>query len=107
MVSTQVLPGLSRWAASTYPDHPYASWGQSGEALLFDALCQEKRKTIILPAFICPSLAAMAAATGMKVVFVDVDRDTLHPDPGRLEQCLAEHADSELVLLVDHSFGYP
>jgi dTDP-4-amino-4,6-dideoxygalactose transaminase len=75
--------------------------------MLFDALCQEKRKTILLPAFICPSLTSMAAATDMKVVLVDVDRDTLHPHPGRLEHCLAEYRDSESVLVVDHAFGYP
>jgi dTDP-4-amino-4,6-dideoxygalactose transaminase len=106
-LSNEVIPSLSRWAASTYPEYPYAYWGQSGAALLFDALCQERRKTIVLPAFICHGLAAMAAATGMTVVLVDVERDTLHPDPDRLEQCLARHRDSDTVLLVDHAFGYP
>jgi dTDP-4-amino-4,6-dideoxygalactose transaminase len=97
----------SQWVANSYPEYEYAYWGQSGAALLFDALCQERRKIIILPAFICPGLASMAAATGMKVVLVDVDRDTLHPHPGRLEECLAEYRDSESVLVVDHAFGYP
>jgi len=49
----------------------------------------------------------MALHAGMRVVHIDVNRTTLHMDPDRLARCLTEHNDSETVLLVDHSFGYP
>ena len=107
-MSAIALPRLlSEWVARTYPGHPYAYWGQSGAALLWDALLQARRKTIMMPAFICPSLPAAAVAAGLRVVFVDVDPSTLLPSLQVLEECLVAHADEEAVLLVDHSFGYP
>jgi dTDP-4-amino-4,6-dideoxygalactose transaminase len=98
---------LRSWAAAEYGEIPYIYFGASGAALLFDALCQEGRRTIVLPAFICPTVSAMALKTGMRLVHVDVDRTTLHPDPGMLSQCMNGLDPSKTVLLLDHAFGYP
>jgi dTDP-4-amino-4,6-dideoxygalactose transaminase len=74
---------------------------------MFDALRQEGRKRIILPAFICSQLPAMAVATGMETRLIDVAPGTLHMRPGDVRQCLREGRDAETVLLVDHCFGHP
>jgi dTDP-4-amino-4,6-dideoxygalactose transaminase len=75
--------------------------------LLFDALMQEGRKTLIMPAFLCPSVARMGAATGMRPLLIDVAPDSLHMDLGLLERCLGDYSDAETVVLVDNSFGNP
>jgi dTDP-4-amino-4,6-dideoxygalactose transaminase len=72
-----------------------------------EALRQTTRRTIILPAFICPELPAMALQAGLRVIHVDVDQRTLHMDPRRVVECLSRLPLSETALLVDHSFGYP
>ncbi len=106
-MTPNISDSLRSWATAEYSEFPYAYWGTNGTTLLFDALCQEKRRTILLPAFICPSLSAMLLRTGMKVLHIDVDRRTLHMNSGALRRCLAEHKSSETALLVDHTFGYP
>ena len=98
---------LQSWAAAQYPHLPYVTYGVSGSALLLHALQQADRRTIILPAFICPELPAMAARAGLRVIHVDVDRRTLHMNTDRLDECLKNHISSETALVVDHSFGYP
>ncbi len=107
MMTARLSAVISQWVSQAYPDYPYMYWGQSGMSLLFDVLRQERRKKIVLPAFICPGLPAMADAAGMKVVLVDVNPETLHMGREQLEQCLADDRDEETILLVDHSFGYP
>jgi dTDP-4-amino-4,6-dideoxygalactose transaminase len=75
--------------------------------MLMEALSQSARSTVILPAFICPSVSTAALRAGKKVVHLDVDRDTLLMNRHQLRQCLAEHPDEDTLLLLDHSFGYP
>jgi dTDP-4-amino-4,6-dideoxygalactose transaminase len=106
-MSTELPAELSRWLERAFPEYPHAYWGQSGASLLFDGLQQEGRKRLILPAFICSNLPAMALAAGMEVVLVDVNPETLLMRREAVEQCLAEGADAETALLVDHCFGYP
>ena len=43
----------------------------------------------------------------MRVVFLDVNPETLHIGLNQLEQCLAEDREEETALLADHTFGYP
>lgn len=101
-----VIPApVGMWLAHRYQDYPHTYWGQSGCTLLFDALRQEGRKTLIMPAFICPSVARMGAATGMRLFFMDAAPDSLHMDLGLLERFLGDHSDAETVVLIDHSFG--
>lgn len=95
------------WLREHYPDHPHAHFGLSGAALLYDALRAQRRRTIVLPAFICPNISAMAACAGMSVIHMDTRRGTMHPDQRQLEAYLAKQAASETVVLMDHSFGYP
>lgn len=98
---------LDAWAADEFPHLPYVRYGTSGATLLMDALGQQTRRTIVLPAFICPELPAMAQRAGLRVVHVDMDRNTLHMHPEKLASCLRLEPEQETVLLVDHAFGYP
>jgi dTDP-4-amino-4,6-dideoxygalactose transaminase len=98
---------LLQWLEAAYPEFPHVYWGVSGAALLFDALKQEGRRKIIVPGFICPEIPAMALATGMEVVVVDVNPLTLHMPVESIEKCVADSSDTDTVLLVDHTFGYP
>ncbi len=98
---------LDSWAGATYPDLPYVMYGRSGATLLLDALRQEGRRTIILPAFTCPELPAMVMRAGLRLLHVDVDRHTLHCNADQLCICLANEDHRQTVLLVDHTFGYP
>lgn len=107
LASAHISSALRSWAAAEYRDFPYVHYGLSGASLMFEALRQENRQTILLPAFICPTLSAMALQTGMKVIHIDVDRTTLHPTPDMLSQCLVERDAAQTVLLLDHTFGYP
>jgi dTDP-4-amino-4,6-dideoxygalactose transaminase len=75
--------------------------------MLADALRQSGRRTLILPAFICHSLSDMARHTGVRIIHVDVDRNTMRMNRDQLERCLAEQGEGDCVLLVDHPFGYP
>jgi dTDP-4-amino-4,6-dideoxygalactose transaminase len=95
------------WLREHFPHHQYLSVGVSGATLLYDALKTTARAFLVLPAFICPNLSAMAAAAGKHIVHVDVDPLTLHPDMAILEATLARLDVSDSVLLIDHSFGYP
>jgi len=106
-VPIETLHPLSRWAGANFNGFPHVHYGVSGTAMLFDALRQSGRRTVVLPAFICHSLSDMALCAGKRVVHIDVDRNALLMNRDQLEQCLAEHGDSESLLLVDHPFGYP
>lgn len=90
-----------------FPHHSYVYFGVSGTTLLFEALRSEPRRTAVFPAFICPSIPAMALAAGKSVLHVDVDPSTMHPDPNSLETCLSRGPVSNCALLINHSFGYP
>src|SRR5262249_32041976 len=74
---------------------------------LHDALKTVYRSSVVLPAYICPSLSAMASVAGKRLTHVEVDRRTLLPDPSQLESLLASRDTSDTVLLIDHAFGYP
>ena len=98
---------LKAWISENFPGMRFAYWGQSAATMLHDALREEQRNNVILPAFICPSVTAAAIQAGKHVVHVDVDRTTLHIDPQKLEQVLRGMRHDDTVLLIDHSFGYP
>ena len=92
--------------ATQYPHLPHLSLGVSGATLLLNALQQTNRRRLILPAFICPELSAMAVRAGLEVIHVDADRRTLHMDAERLDACLKNQSLSDTALVVDHTFGY-
>jgi dTDP-4-amino-4,6-dideoxygalactose transaminase len=105
--SAEIPESLARWAAANFSEFPYQYWRLSGAAMLMEALSRTERPTVILPAFLCPSISTAALRAGKKVVHIDVDRDTLLMKPDQLKRCLADHSDEESALLVDHPFGYP
>jgi dTDP-4-amino-4,6-dideoxygalactose transaminase len=49
----------------------------------------------------------MAVRAGKRLIHIDADRLTLHPDIAPLETYLAGQDESDTIVLVDHSFGYP
>src|SRR5215469_7369106 len=89
-----------------FPLYRHVYFGLSGSTLLHDALKLEDRRSVVLPAFFCPSISAMALAAGKRVTHIDATRESLHPDPALLEKFLADEPESGTAVLIDHSFGY-
>lgn len=81
--------------------------GLSGSTLLYEALRLQGRRTVVLPAFVCPDLPAAAAAAGTRVVLIDADRRSMHLDSGRLDDYLRSTDPADTILLFDHTFGNP
>jgi dTDP-4-amino-4,6-dideoxygalactose transaminase len=105
--SVEIPESLAQWTAANFSEFPYHYWRLSGAAMLMEALSRSERRTVILPAFLCPSISTAVLRAGKKVVHIDVDRNTLLVKPEQLRRCLAEHRDEDTALLVDHPFGYP
>jgi dTDP-4-amino-4,6-dideoxygalactose transaminase len=105
--SPTIISPLHSWIASEFSDYSHVYFGLSGGSLLFDALRHEPRTKVILPAFICPTVSAMAACAGKQVVHVDVEPRTMHMHPGKLAAAIERCVDTDSVLLFDHTFGYP
>ncbi len=97
---------LGDWLRATFPGFQYHV-GLSGSTMLSDAIRLEPRQTVVLPAFICCDLSAMAKAVGKRVVHLDVDCRTMHIDPDQLEHCLSSEDPLDTILLIDHTFGNP
>jgi dTDP-4-amino-4,6-dideoxygalactose transaminase len=97
------LAGLLR---ERFPRHRHVYFGLSGSTLLYDALRRENRSSLVLPAFLCPSISAMALAAGKLVTHIDSNRESLHIDAARLEEFMATQRESDTAVLIDHSFGY-
>ena len=56
--SVRILGRLSDWVSDAYPEYPYTYWGQSGTALLFDALRRkDERKSYSRRSFVQCSLS--------------------------------------------------
>lgn len=85
----------------------HVTWGASGASLLASLLARLPGTQVIMPAFICPSVAGAAVAVGKHVILLDIDPDTLHVPKPAIEDALSSRADSETILLIDHCFGYP
>ncbi|HEY3281208.1 MAG TPA: DegT/DnrJ/EryC1/StrS family aminotransferase [Armatimonadota bacterium] len=98
---------LLLWSAAEYPDYSHHYLARSGSTLLHEALRQSRVTTVVLPAFICPSVSQAAASAGKRLVHVDVDPTTLMPAPDALEECLSHAEPERTAVLLDHSFGYP
>lgn len=97
------LAGLLR---DRFPRHGHIYFGLSGATLLHDALRLENRSSFILPAFICPSISAMALTAGKRVTHIDSTRESLHIDTARVEEFVATQPEPDTAVLIDHSFGY-
>lgn len=80
----------------------------SGRAALFATLLAMKqdspRDEVIIPAFICPSVARAVVKAGLKVVLCDVAPGGFGLDPRALEQAITPRT---LVVVATHLFGYP
>lgn len=97
---------LAEMLRERFPEHRHVYIGVSGATLLHDALKSEDRSSIVLPAFLCPSLSAMALAAGKRVTHIDSCVESMHPDASRLEAFLEKESTQDTAVLIDHSFGY-
>jgi len=65
---------------------------------------QSERKNIIIPAFICPSVAKAIVKAGLNVILCDIRGDDFGIDPDALEKLLTFNP---LAVVATHLFGYP
>ena len=72
---------IETFFARHVPQLAHLTSGVSGATLLLEALQHENRQTLLLPAFVCPELSAMALCAGLHVLHIDADRRTLHMQP--------------------------
>ncbi len=98
---------IEGWLREHFPRHPHIYFGLSGATLLCEALRTQQRTCVVMPAFICPSISFVAARAGKRLIHIDADPLTMHPRMDQLEKCLAAQDESQTVVLIDHSFGYP
>jgi perosamine synthetase len=80
----------------------------SGRAAIYIALRaiakRSKRRDVIIPAFICPSVARAAVKAQLNVVLCDITPDGFGIDPNALEKLLPMNP---LAIIAPHLFGYP
>jgi dTDP-4-amino-4,6-dideoxygalactose transaminase len=100
------LDRLAGMLRDRFPEHPHVYIGLSGATLLHDALKQENRSSLVVPAFLCPSLSAMALAAGKGVTHIDSSDESMHVDAALLETFLEKQSAADTAVLIDHSFGY-
>jgi dTDP-4-amino-4,6-dideoxygalactose transaminase len=98
---------LEEWADIHYHHLPVKRFGLRGASLLCDLLSALQRRTLVLPGFICTDLPAMARHLGLRILHIDVDRQTAQMRPELVRRCLDGLDIADTILLVDHVFGYP
>ncbi|MFB3787964.1 MAG: DegT/DnrJ/EryC1/StrS family aminotransferase [bacterium] len=76
----------------------------TGLLLAVQALNLPRGSVAILPSFTFMATALGAVWNGLRIRFVDVDRETMNIDPARVEEAVA--ADTSLIIGV-HQFGAP
>lgn len=80
----------------------------SGRAAIYIALRaiakRSKHKDVIIPAFICPSVARAIVKAELNVVLCDITPDGFGLDPNALEKLLTM---KPLAVIAPHLFGYP
>lgn len=80
----------------------------SGRAAIYIALRalakRSNRKDVIIPAFVCPSVARAILKAGLNVVLCDITSDGFGIDPNALEKLLSSKS---LAVIATHLFGYP
>ena len=76
----------------------------TGLVLAIQALKLPRDSTVILPSFTFMATALGAVWNGLRIRFVDVDRETTNLDPARVEEAVT--ADTSLIIGV-HQFGAP
>lgn len=104
---TREVSAVQGWLHERFPHQPHVYFGLSGTTLLYEALKAQTRMSVVLPAFICSNLSEAAVRARKHVAHIDADRHTQLPATAHLEAHLAGQDVSDIVLLVDHSFGYP
>ncbi|MFA5276762.1 MAG: DegT/DnrJ/EryC1/StrS aminotransferase family protein [Candidatus Omnitrophota bacterium] len=89
---------------------PYARATYSGTAAFYSILESLKglsaKKTIVIPAFICPLVALAIAKAGLKVKICDIDKDSFDYDYGCLENLYRNDPDI-LAVVAAHLGGIP
>ena len=80
----------------------------SGRAAIYLTLkslsLRSNRKDVIIPAFICPSVARAILKAGLNVVLCDITSDGFGIDPNALEKLLSSKS---LAVIATYLFGYP
>lgn len=88
LASGDVVAQFERELAKSFrvPDSVCFASGTAALYALFSTLSERggKRRTIALPAYTCPNVAAAAVRAGLDLFLLDVDPDTLEPVPGSL-----------------------
>jgi dTDP-4-amino-4,6-dideoxygalactose transaminase len=101
------LSRLRGYLADQFAGHRYVYVGLSGTTLFHEVLKNQPRRVVVLPAFMCPYISAAARLAGKDLIHIDADRQTQLPNPAQLERYLETHDASDILLMLDHSFGYP
>jgi dTDP-4-amino-4,6-dideoxygalactose transaminase len=90
----------------TRAEHVFAV--NSGRAAIYIVLMaiakRSKHKDVIIPAFICPSVARAIVKAKLNVVLCDITPDIFGIDPNALEKLLTM---KPLAVIASHLFGYP
>lgn len=103
-------PGSLEDDFQRYLQVPYAAVVYSGTAALYFILEAIKKlsskKTVIIPSFVCPSVALAIARAGLKIKVCDIKPDRFDFDQGQLSTICQQDEDILAVLAV-HLAGIP
>lgn len=80
--------------------------GRSALALALEACPSKKGDAVIIPAFVCPSVAQSTEAAGRVPVLCDIDPATLGMSPALLDATLTRRPDAGVVV-IPHLLGLP
>jgi dTDP-4-amino-4,6-dideoxygalactose transaminase len=78
--------------------------GRSAFLAILNALDFELKSEVLLQAFTCNAAVNPIIWSGLKPVFVDIERETLNIDPKDLERKITQKSKA---VLVQHTFGLP
>jgi perosamine synthetase len=68
------------------------------------ALGAGPNREVILPSYTCAEVLNAVHQTGARAVLVDIDPNTLNPDPPAVRRAITS---STVAVIVTHTFGYP
>jgi len=78
--------------------------GRSAFLAILSALGLEKGDEVLLQAFTCNAAVNPIIWSGLKPIFVDIEKETLNIDPKDLEKKISK---TSRVVVVQHTFGMP
>ncbi|MBF0485867.1 MAG: DegT/DnrJ/EryC1/StrS family aminotransferase [Candidatus Omnitrophica bacterium] len=104
------FPGTLEQDFSTYLNASYARVVASGTAGMYYIAAAIKelsfKRTIIVPAYICPSVVLAIARAGLKVYACDVNADNFDYDKHELARACAQNKDIAAIVAM-HLGGFP